>query len=83
MGTDWALTSGPICPHNGAMNPVILELAAARQISPYAVKKWRQRGKVPTKYWYPLLAEAETIGKPLTVADFEWPVKKPKRKRMA
>lgn len=65
------------------MNPVILELPTARKASAYAVKKWRQRGKVPTKYWFPLLSEASELGKPLTVADFEWATARPKRKRAA
>lgn len=68
------------------MNPVIAELAVANKVTPDALKKWRQRGKVPPKYWYPLLSAAENAGKPLTVADFKWTVRKrpaPKAKRRA
>lgn len=66
------------------MNPVIAELAAPLLTEkPHALKKWRLRGKVPTKYWFPLLQAAEAAGKALAVNDFEWKRARPKKRRAA
>lgn len=75
------MTNGTICPHYGSMNTAIVTLATARGIESEALKKWRQRGRVPFKHRMPLLADAKQKRIALSESDFDFPpTAKPKRK---
>jgi len=54
------------------MKQIIVTLAAARGIGPEALKKWRQRGKVPFKHRFPLMEDAKKKGVRLDVGDLEF-----------
>lgn len=62
------------------MNPVIKELAREMGKPPYAIRKWKLRGTVPHAARIPLLALAEKRGKRLSVKDFDFKRKAPKRR---
>lgn len=55
------------------MKPVIAELAQQNGATAEAVKKWRQRGGVPTKHWFPLLQAAKRRRVRLSLEDFKFP----------
>lgn len=63
------------------MRDIILQIAADKGVSPFAVKKWRQRKKVPSKYWFQFQEEAKKRGVDLEPSDFGYST--PKRKKAA
>lgn len=52
------------------MNPTVLDIAAAEGVTANALKKWRQRGKVPGKYHMQLVEAAQKQGLQLSSRDF-------------
>lgn len=70
------------------MKQIIVELSAelAAPASPEAIKKWRQRGEVPSKHRLPLLNLAKRRKLPLSERDFDFPPTKgtkPQKRRAA
>ena len=68
-----------------AMNPVIKELATELQQPPYAVRKWKLRGKVPHKHRIAMLQLAAAHGMQLEAGDFDFGTvkRKPRRRKVA
>lgn len=52
------------------LNPTIAKLAAAKNISAHAIKKWKTRGEVPKTRRADFIFEAAKIGVSLAEADF-------------
>ncbi len=66
------------------MNPAVLDIAAAQGITVNAIKKWRQRGKVPGKYHLQLIEAGQRQGLQLSGRDFGIaPKTTPKKRRAA
>lgn len=58
------------------MKEIIAQLATELDdagVTPEAIRKWRERGKVPHRHRLPLLDLAKRKRAPLTVRDFEFP----------
>jgi len=67
------------------MKEIIATLGVETGASRTAIKKWRQRGEVPPKYWFPMLKAAAGRGLPLGEGDFVFgkPRKAAKRRKVA
>lgn len=65
----------------GAMNATILQLAEARGVTANALKKWRKRKYVPSKYHLDLLEEAARAGVDLRRSDLDWRQRPAPKKR--
>lgn len=55
------------------MKEIIATLANERGVSSEALRKWRERGKVPLSQRYPLFTLASARGVQLVDRDFEFP----------
>lgn len=67
------MTKGTIRPHYHGMKEIILTLARDTGASTEAIKKWRQRGRVPPKHALEMLRIAKRRKLNLSDNDFRFP----------
>lgn len=65
------------------MKDIIAQIAVARGVGAEALKKWRQRGRVPHKHRLSILEEAKRRRAALTAADFDFASPQSRKKRKA